>query len=122
MLISFHLGDLTTSNWNCATALRAAKSVRSLPMSEIKRQKTAEGFAAIAFDIDGVFKYGRDWSPDGLVALQKCTEAGIPFVFVTNGGGGLTEATYAAQACLDSGLALRPCPRMLRGASLAQAC
>jgi len=49
---------------------------------------------AIAFDIDGVFKYGREWSPDGLLALQKATDAKIPFVFVTNGGGGLTEATY----------------------------
>ena len=49
---------------------------------------------AIAFDIDGVFKYGREWSPDGLAALQKVSAAGMPFVFVTNGGGGLTEATY----------------------------
>ena len=51
---------------------------------------------AIAFDIDGVFKYGREWSKDGLRALQKVTEANMPFVFVTNGGGGLTEAAYAS--------------------------
>ena len=50
--------------------------------------------AAIAFDIDGVFKYGREWSKDGSRALQRVTEAGMPFVFVTNGGGGLTEAAY----------------------------
>ena len=50
--------------------------------------------AAIAFDIDGVFKYGRQWSSAGLNALRQATEAKIPFVFVTNGGGGLTEATY----------------------------
>ena len=50
--------------------------------------------AAIAFDIDGVFKYGRQWSTDGLGALKKASEAQIPFVFVTNGGGGLTEAVY----------------------------
>jgi len=49
---------------------------------------------AIAFDIDGVFKYGREWSADGLSSLQKATQAKIPYVFVTNGGGGLTEATY----------------------------
>jgi len=51
--------------------------------------------AAIAFDIDGVFKYGREWSKDGTSALQKVTDANMPFVFVTNGGGGLTEAAYA---------------------------
>jgi ribonucleotide monophosphatase NagD (HAD superfamily) len=50
--------------------------------------------SAIAFDIDGVFKYGREWSEDGLGALQKVSQAGMPFVFVTNGGGGLDEATY----------------------------
>ena len=50
--------------------------------------------AAIAFDIDGVFKYGRQWSGAGLTALRRASEAGIPYVFVTNGGGGLTEATY----------------------------
>jgi len=49
---------------------------------------------AIAFDIDGVFKYGREWSADGLSSLQKATQAKIPYVFVTNGRGGLTEATY----------------------------
>lgn len=49
---------------------------------------------SIAFDIDGVFKYGREWSKDGLRALQKVSQAKIPFVFVTNGGGGLTEAVY----------------------------
>ncbi|KAJ1454866.1 HAD-like domain-containing protein [Pelagophyceae sp. CCMP2097] len=53
--------------------------------------------AGIAFDIDGVFKYGRQWSPDGLSALQRVERAGLPYCFVTNGGGGLTEATYADQ-------------------------
>jgi len=62
-----------------------------------KKQKTAgtASLAAVAFDIDGVFKYGREWSPDGFQALQKLQAAGIPHVFVTNGGGGLLEATYA---------------------------
>ena len=65
-----------------------------------KRQKTVveprEGLAAIAFDIDGVFKYGREWSADGMASLRRITAAGIPYVFVTNGGGGLTEQVYAA--------------------------
>ena len=50
---------------------------------------------AIAFDIDGVFKYGREWSKDGTRALQKVVDADMPFCFITNGGGGLTEAAYA---------------------------
>jgi len=52
--------------------------------------------SCIAFDIDGVFKYGREWSKDGHKALEKVTKAGMPFVFVTNGGGGLTEAAYGS--------------------------
>lgn len=50
--------------------------------------------AAIAFDIDGVFKYGREWAEAGLSSLRKASEAKIPYVFVTNGGGGLTEKVY----------------------------
>lgn len=49
---------------------------------------------AIAFDIDGVFKYGREWNELGLKALSRASDAGMPFVFVTNGGGGLKEAEY----------------------------
>jgi len=59
-----------------------------------KRSRT-DTRVAIAFDIDGVFKYGREWSEDGLEALQKVAAANMPFCFVTNGGGGLTEKAYA---------------------------
>ena len=52
--------------------------------------------AAIAFDIDGVFKYGRQWSDAGLRALKRVTDAKMPYVFVTNGGGGLTEQVYGS--------------------------
>ena len=58
-------------------------------------RETEYSRSCIAFDIDGVFKYGREWSKDGSKALEKVTKAGIPFVFVTNGGGGLTEEAYA---------------------------
>lgn len=64
-------------------------------MSATKRARDGKTRVAIAFDIDGVYKYGREWSADGLEALQKVTKAEMPFVFVTNGGGGLTEAAYA---------------------------
>ena len=63
----------------------------------MSKREREESFtrAAIAFDIDGVFKYGREWSKDGSTALEKVQKAGMPFVFVTNGGGGLTESAYA---------------------------
>ncbi len=60
-----------------------------------KRPTPETGVAAVAFDIDGVFKYGREWSPDGLAALAKMEANKLPYVFVTNGGGGLTESAYA---------------------------
>ena len=65
-------------------------------MSAKRARVEGNARVAIAFDIDGVFKYGREWSKDGLRALQKVTDAKMPFVFVTNGGGGLTEAAYAS--------------------------
>ena len=52
--------------------------------------------AAIAFDIDGVFKAGRFFFPGGLKALATAKAAGVPVCFVTNGGGGLNEAEYLA--------------------------
>jgi HAD superfamily hydrolase (TIGR01456 family) len=71
---------------------------RTAMSAAAKKQKTSgkDHLVAVAFDIDGVFKYGREWSPDGFAALQKLHSAGIPHVFVTNGGGGLLESTYAA--------------------------
>ena len=66
--------------------------------SAAKKARTDEAerpLVAIAFDIDGVFKYGREWSPKGAAALARVRDARVPFVFVTNGGGGLTEAAYA---------------------------
>ena len=55
------------------------------------------GFPGILFDIDGVFKHGGAWDPAGLAVLGKCVAAGVPFAFVTNGGGGKTEGEYAAE-------------------------
>ena len=49
---------------------------------------------AIAFDIDGVFKAGRYFFSDGLKALALAKSRGCSVCFVTNGGGGLTEAEY----------------------------
>ena len=46
----------------------------------------------ICFDIDGVFKYGGAYHPHGASLLRKVAAAGVPYVFMTNGGGGRTEA------------------------------
>jgi ribonucleotide monophosphatase NagD (HAD superfamily) len=60
----------------------------------LKKEKEEKMVPGIAFDIDGVFKAGRYFFPEGLKALALCHEAGVPFVFVSNGGGGLGEAEY----------------------------
>jgi len=52
------------------------------------------GPPALAFDIDGVFKAGKHWFPDGLRALARARAAGCPVAFLTNGGGGMNEADY----------------------------
>lgn len=52
---------------------------------------------AIAFDIDGVFKHGGKWESRGGQALRKVMEARVPFVFMTNGGGGRTEEEYVVE-------------------------
>jgi len=52
---------------------------------------------AIAFDIDGVFKMGGQYTDFGAEALRKVIDAGIPYVLMTNGGGGRTEPQYAAE-------------------------
>ena len=51
----------------------------------------------ICFDIDGVFKMGGSYHPEGASLLRKCASAGIPYLFMTNGGGGRTEEEYAAE-------------------------
>ena len=44
-----------------------------------KRPRDLKQRAAIAFDIDGVFKYGREWSKDGSRALQKVVDADMRY-------------------------------------------
>eukprot|EP00470_Lotharella_oceanica_P003915 CAMPEP_0170172240 /NCGR_PEP_ID=MMETSP0040_2-20121228/5479_1 /TAXON_ID=641309 /ORGANISM="Lotharella oceanica, Strain CCMP622" /LENGTH=471 /DNA_ID=CAMNT_0010412803 /DNA_START=50 /DNA_END=1465 /DNA_ORIENTATION=+ len=52
---------------------------------------------AMIFDIDGVFKMGGKYADFGAEALRKVIEAGLPYVLMTNGGGGRTEDEYAAE-------------------------
>lgn len=54
-------------------------------------------FPAIVFDIDGVLKFGGAWDSRGHKVLDRLKSAGVPFVFMTNGGGGKTEAEYCAE-------------------------
>jgi len=42
---------------------------------------------AFAFDIDGVFYKGSEDFPAAIPAVTRLRELGVPFVFVTNGGG-----------------------------------
>jgi hypothetical protein len=73
------------------------------------------GFPGILFDIDGVFKHGGRWDPCGLACLQRCVAAGVPFAFVTNGGGGKTEAEYAAELQHKMAEAAAPAPSSSSG-------
>ena len=50
---------------------------------------------AFIFDIDGVFKNGGMYSTLGASSLALLQNARIPYAFLTNGGGGRTEAQYA---------------------------
>eukprot|EP00468_Gymnochlora_sp_CCMP2014_P005677 CAMPEP_0167749270 /NCGR_PEP_ID=MMETSP0110_2-20121227/5310_1 /TAXON_ID=629695 /ORGANISM="Gymnochlora sp., Strain CCMP2014" /LENGTH=397 /DNA_ID=CAMNT_0007634397 /DNA_START=286 /DNA_END=1480 /DNA_ORIENTATION=+ len=52
---------------------------------------------AIAFDIDGVFKMGGAYTSFGARALRKVIDANIPYVLMTNGGGGRIEEQYSAE-------------------------
>ncbi|GAB5360257.1 hypothetical protein AAMO2058_000612200 [Amorphochlora amoebiformis] len=52
---------------------------------------------AFVFDIDGVFKNGGKYAPYGAGVLRKLQTAKIPYVFMTNGGGGRTEEQYAIE-------------------------
>eukprot|EP00904_Undaria_pinnatifida_P009049 jgi/Undpi1/5274/HiC_scaffold_2.g00555.m1 len=51
---------------------------------------------AMAFDIDGVLVRGRDVLPGARDSLRALEDAGVPFVFVTNGGG-CTEESKAKE-------------------------
>mmetsp|Transcript_59084 Transcript_59084/g.115918 ORF Transcript_59084/g.115918 Transcript_59084/m.115918 type:complete len:504 (+) Transcript_59084:92-1603(+) len=63
----------------------------------VSRAPPPKSVPAILFDIDGVFKHGGAWEPKGLAALRRVQTAGIPYAFMTNGGGGRTEAEYATE-------------------------
>jgi ribonucleotide monophosphatase NagD (HAD superfamily) len=52
------------------------------------------GMPAIAFDIDGVLKQNTRYCAEARKAMELVRKHNIPFVFFTNGGGGLTEAQY----------------------------
>ncbi|GAB5360172.1 hypothetical protein AAMO2058_000604700 [Amorphochlora amoebiformis] len=52
---------------------------------------------AIAFDIDGVFKMGGKYTDFGAAAIRKVIDAGIPYVLMTNGGGGRSEEEYSKE-------------------------
>lgn len=54
----------------------------------------ARSTVGICFDIDGVFKHGGKWEQRGAEVIRRVIDADVPFVFMTNGGGGRTEAEY----------------------------
>mmetsp|Transcript_19540 Transcript_19540/g.39577 ORF Transcript_19540/g.39577 Transcript_19540/m.39577 type:complete len:516 (-) Transcript_19540:63-1610(-) len=68
------------------------------PSLKLMRSRPAQRTVpAFLFDIDGVFKTGALYSRTGAAGLRKIFDAGLPFVFLTNGGGGRTEMEYAEE-------------------------
>jgi len=69
--------------------------IRQFSSNRNKKLQEKPKVPALAFDIDGVFKMGGKYADFGAEALKKVREAGLPYVLMTNGGGGRTEAQYA---------------------------
>eukprot|EP00467_Chlorarachnion_reptans_P008279 CAMPEP_0114521370 /NCGR_PEP_ID=MMETSP0109-20121206/20148_1 /TAXON_ID=29199 /ORGANISM="Chlorarachnion reptans, Strain CCCM449" /LENGTH=466 /DNA_ID=CAMNT_0001702467 /DNA_START=180 /DNA_END=1580 /DNA_ORIENTATION=+ len=64
-------------------------------LNPVPQQKGRPALPAFVFDIDGVFKNGGKYASFGASAIAKLQANNIPYVFMTNGGGGRTEALYA---------------------------
>jgi len=74
------------------------ESILEACLSSIPQRKLGRGklsLPAFVFDIDGVFKNGGKYAEFGAKAIRKLQRAHIPYVFMTNGGGGRTEKQYA---------------------------
>eukprot|EP00472_Partenskyella_glossopodia_P005218 CAMPEP_0197514818 /NCGR_PEP_ID=MMETSP1318-20131121/139_1 /TAXON_ID=552666 /ORGANISM="Partenskyella glossopodia, Strain RCC365" /LENGTH=533 /DNA_ID=CAMNT_0043063019 /DNA_START=65 /DNA_END=1666 /DNA_ORIENTATION=- len=82
----------------CGRAL-LKKSLREMSLCVVRRKSNPKRAAvpALIFDIDGVFKNGAKYANYGVRVLRKLKDANVPYVFMTNGGGGRTEAQYATE-------------------------
>mmetsp|Transcript_8848 Transcript_8848/g.13203 ORF Transcript_8848/g.13203 Transcript_8848/m.13203 type:complete len:483 (+) Transcript_8848:145-1593(+) len=58
---------------------------------------TKPSVPAFVFDIDGVFKNGGKYNSYSASVLRKLQKLRLPYVFMTNGGGGRTENQYAEE-------------------------
>lgn len=67
----------------------------------------AESTIAFAFDVDGVLVRGTEPIPGARETIQLLQDNGIPFIFLTNGGG-KTEAKHAAVLADRLGVAIDP--------------
>ncbi|CAM9116595.1 unnamed protein product [Pylaiella littoralis] len=81
---------LQAQRWFCGCGF-SASSRRALPSSA-----TARSLFAMAFDIDGVLVRGQGVLPGARESLKLLEDRGVPFVFVTNGGG-CTEESKAQE-------------------------
>jgi HAD superfamily hydrolase (TIGR01456 family) len=90
--------------------MRAAPRLSRLPAtrraaSSVSRR--AASSAAVAFDVDGVLVRGGATVPAAPGALKALEAAGIPFLFMTNGGG-TEEGARAAGFAKRFGVAVEP--------------
>lgn len=83
-----------------AASVAARRRCPSVPATALaprpSRFSTSAPRVAVSFDIDGVLLRGSATLPGAREAVLALVHAGVPFVFLTNGGGTL-EAVKAAQ-------------------------
>uniref|UniRef100_A0A7S1XUV5 Uncharacterized protein n=1 Tax=Phaeomonas parva TaxID=124430 RepID=A0A7S1XUV5_9STRA len=92
-----------------ATQRRRPLRQRSLTRSFSSGPATNATTIGVAFDIDGVIKQGKKTCAEALWALQELDKRGVPYVFLTNGGGGRTEEEYALELTKKLQGPLEPC-------------
>jgi len=86
------------NGFNRNSVRKIKRSIQEACLSLDSQQEVNRGnlsLPAFVFDIDGVFKNGGKYAEFGAKAIRKLQKAHIPYVFMTNGGGGRTEKQYA---------------------------
>lgn len=79
----------------CRATLAGGAARRRAPFARLSAAASPRPPYGVAFDIDGVLLVGPDVVPGAPEALQALTAAGVPYCFVTNGGG-VSEAAKCA--------------------------
>jgi HAD superfamily hydrolase (TIGR01456 family) len=93
----------------CDDIMIKSSLVRTLLASQRRWSSTAAARSthAVVFDVDGVLVLGNQVVPEAPAALQRLRAEGVPYLFMTNGGG-TTEAKKAAALAEKFGVDVEP--------------